>query len=98
MENILIIKTGAAGDVVRTTSLLNVLSGNIYWVTSEGNKWLLPDYMPNLVNLQSGGFSIFKRYPVFHWLSPLKKIKIAQGSPVKLLLNAWQEYFFKMIR
>jgi heptosyltransferase II len=54
MENILIIKTGAAGDVVRTTSLLNVLSGNIYWATSEGNKWLLPDDMPNLVKLTVG--------------------------------------------
>ena len=27
MQNILIIKTGAAGDVVRTTSLLNILKG-----------------------------------------------------------------------
>lgn len=51
MKNILIIKTGAAGDVVRTTSLLNALEGNIYWVTSPGNKWLLPDDMPNLVAL-----------------------------------------------
>lgn len=48
MENILIIKTGAAGDVVRTTSLLNVLEGNIYWVTSPGNKLLLPDDMLHL--------------------------------------------------
>lgn len=48
MENILIIKTGAAGDVVRTTSLLNVLQGNICWVTTETNKWLLPDDMPGL--------------------------------------------------
>jgi heptosyltransferase II len=51
MENIMIIKTGAAGDVVRTTSLLSVLAGTIYWVTSEVNKWLLPDDMPNLVKL-----------------------------------------------
>ena len=43
MENRLIIKTGAAGDVVRTTSLLNVLQGNIYWVTDNKNKPLLPD-------------------------------------------------------
>jgi heptosyltransferase-2 len=43
MKNILIIKTGAAGDVVRTTSLLNVLEGNIYWVTAYKNKPLLPD-------------------------------------------------------
>ena len=51
MENILIIKTGAAGDVVRTTSLLNVLEGNIYWVTTPGNKLLLPDDMPHLTLL-----------------------------------------------
>jgi heptosyltransferase-2 len=37
----LIIKLGAAGDVVRTTALLNVLEGDIYWVTNEGNKVLL---------------------------------------------------------
>jgi heptosyltransferase-2 len=43
MGNILIIKTGAAGDVVRTTCLLNVLEGDIYWVTAERNKPLLPD-------------------------------------------------------
>ncbi|HEY6506207.1 MAG TPA: hypothetical protein VIZ28_19660 [Chitinophagaceae bacterium] len=51
MENILIIKTGAAGDVVRTTSLLNVLQGNIYWVTSAHCRPLLPEDMPNLVSL-----------------------------------------------
>ncbi|MFI5131420.1 MAG: glycosyltransferase family 9 protein [Chitinophagales bacterium] len=43
MKKILIIKTGAAGDVVRTTSLLNVLKGNIYWVVDSKNKPLLPD-------------------------------------------------------
>jgi heptosyltransferase-2 len=48
MENTLIIKTGAAGDVVRTTSLLNILHGNIYWVIAEESKLLLPDNMPGL--------------------------------------------------
>jgi heptosyltransferase-2 len=47
MENTLIIKTGAAGDVVRTTSLLNVLDGNIYWITANKNKPLL-DGRPGL--------------------------------------------------
>ena len=42
MGNIAIIKTGAAGDVVRTTSLLHVLKGNIFWITAEKNKRLLP--------------------------------------------------------
>ncbi len=32
---ILIIKTGAAGDVLRTTPLLRKLSGEIYWLTSD---------------------------------------------------------------
>jgi heptosyltransferase II len=48
MNNYLVIKTGAAGDVVRTTSLLNVLEGNIYWVTAARNKYLLPDDPVNL--------------------------------------------------
>ncbi len=51
MKNILIIKIRAAGDVVRTTSLLNALEGNIYWVTAAENKLLLPDKMKNLVSL-----------------------------------------------
>lgn len=37
----LIIKRGATGDVVRTTSLLHKLEGDIYWVTDENNSILL---------------------------------------------------------
>lgn len=37
----LIIKLGAAGDVVRTTSLLRVLSGDIHWLTSDVNSVIL---------------------------------------------------------
>jgi heptosyltransferase II len=48
MENILIIKTGAIGDVVRTTSLLNVLKGNIYWITAEESKPILPENINGL--------------------------------------------------
>ncbi len=44
----LIIQTGAAGDVVRTTSLLNALEGPVYWVTSEKNSCLLPEDMDGL--------------------------------------------------
>ena len=47
-DPILIIKTGAAGDVVRTSCLLNKLQGEIYWVTSARNARLLPTDMPNL--------------------------------------------------
>lgn len=38
---ILIIKLGASGDVVRTTTLLNKLPGDIYWITSDENIVLL---------------------------------------------------------
>lgn len=40
--NILIIKTNALGDVVRTTPLLRKLFGNIFWITSSKAKELLP--------------------------------------------------------
>ena len=38
---ILIIKNGASGDVVRTTTLLNVLTGEIDWITTKMNSVLL---------------------------------------------------------
>src|SRR2546423_11576357 len=39
--NVLIIKLGAAGDVVRTTTLLRRLSGQITWLTEAKNTVLL---------------------------------------------------------
>ena len=48
MKNILIIKTNASGDVLRTTVLLHFLEGNIFWVTSHYNFALFPAEHPNL--------------------------------------------------
>ncbi|TDH21429.1 hypothetical protein EXU57_19730 [Segetibacter sp. 3557_3] len=49
MADILIIKTGASGDVVRTTVLLHLfVKDNITWVTSAYNMALLPTSLPNL--------------------------------------------------
>jgi len=42
MEKILIIKLGAMGDVIRTTPLLHVLDGDIFWVTKRESIPLLP--------------------------------------------------------
>jgi len=42
MNNILICKTGALGDVVRTTPILRVINGNIFWLTSKEAAELLP--------------------------------------------------------
>jgi heptosyltransferase-2 len=67
MDNYLIIKTGAAGDVVRTTSLLNVLEGNIYWVIAAENKCLLPDSLVNMMALT-----------IKEAFQSLKEIKFAQ--------------------
>jgi len=36
MKNVLIIKLGAKGDVLRSTVILRALEGRIYWLTSEG--------------------------------------------------------------
>ena len=46
--NILIVKLGATGDVVRTTPLLARLSGQITWLTAAGNSVLLDGLRSNL--------------------------------------------------
>jgi ADP-heptose:LPS heptosyltransferase len=46
--NILIIKLGATGDVVRTTPLLGRLSGSITWITAAKNCVLLDGLADNL--------------------------------------------------
>jgi heptosyltransferase-2 len=48
MEKTLIIKQAAAGDVVRTSSILNVLKGKIYWVVNSENARLFPDHYSGL--------------------------------------------------
>lgn len=60
MENTLIIKTGAVGDVVRTTSLLNVITGNIYWLTGNASRPLLSDGIQslNVLSLEEAFFSL----------------------------------------
>src|SRR6266853_5230727 len=39
--NVLIVKLGATGDVVRTTTLLRRLSGSVTWITAAKNRVLL---------------------------------------------------------
>ena len=46
--NVLIVKLGATGDVVRTTPLLGRLSGQITWVTAAKNTILLEGLKENL--------------------------------------------------
>ena len=46
--NVLIIKLGATGDVVRTTPLLRRLSGSVTWITAAKNGALLDGLSDNL--------------------------------------------------
>jgi len=46
--NVLIVKFGATGDVVRTTPLLNRLSGHFSWLTAAKNSVLLKGINHNL--------------------------------------------------
>src|ERR1700722_8993189 len=49
--NILIIKLGATGDVVRTTPLLEKLDGKVTWITAAKNVALLEGLKKNLRSL-----------------------------------------------
>jgi heptosyltransferase-2 len=51
MKKTLLIKTGAAGDVVRTTALLNVLEGPVTWVIDNRYAALLPAGHPALARI-----------------------------------------------
>ncbi len=46
--NLLIIKLGATGDVVRTTPLLEILHGDVTWITAAKNLPLLKNLRPRL--------------------------------------------------
>ena len=51
--NVLIIKLGATGDVVRTTPLLRRLAGRVTWVTSAKNRTLLEGLTGSNVELRA---------------------------------------------
>lgn len=52
-QRILIIKTGASGDVIRTSVLLHILKGEVTWITQSYNKALLPQQHPLLKGILS---------------------------------------------
>jgi len=51
LEKILVIKTGAGGDVVRTSVLLNALAGKVTWLTEEKYKDLFPEFHPRVESI-----------------------------------------------
>ncbi len=61
--NNLIIKLGAMGDVVRTTPLLRILGGDIYWVTKKESLPLLTDnsrFVKGVIDIDKAGESLSK--------------------------------------
>ncbi len=49
MKKICIIKIGATGDVVRTTPILHLYKkAEIFWITADKNKEILPSFLKNL--------------------------------------------------
>jgi ADP-heptose:LPS heptosyltransferase len=46
--SVLILKLSATGDVVRTSTLLHRLEGDVTWITASGNVALLDNAFPNL--------------------------------------------------
>src|SRR6185369_1881179 len=50
--NILILKLGATGDVVRTTPLLHRFEGQVTWVTSAKNRSLLENLTGSTADLE----------------------------------------------
>lgn len=53
LKDTLIIKLGALGDVLRTTTILNALEGNITWITKPNAKPLLEN-IPHINHLVEG--------------------------------------------
>ena len=49
--NVLILKLGATGDVVRTTPLLRAIPGDFTWITAAKNRPLVEGVAPNLKTL-----------------------------------------------
>ncbi len=59
MKRILVVKTGASGDVVRTTVLLRVLEGCIFWITDPYNFPLFPVGLDHLKLVRSDAISSY---------------------------------------
>lgn len=78
--NILIIKLGAVGDVIRTTPLLRKIrednpNANIFWLTYSP-EILSSDWVDNILNVNTENIQIIKSIR-FDWLINLDKDKLA---------------------
>jgi len=100
MKNILIIKTGALGDVLRTTVILEGLvekyvNPNIFWITSEAAKPLLENnpFIEKIYYQENLDKDIFKRkYDFVISLEEDKKLlDIVEKLDFKMLFGVYKE-------
>jgi heptosyltransferase-2 len=96
MTKILLIKTGAAGDVVRTTVLLNALAGSVTWVIDSRYKGILPAGHPNLARIIAldDAFTALQNEMFDHVISLEEDVRCASlaGSiPAKKLTGIYLE-------
>jgi heptosyltransferase-2 len=96
-RQILIIKTGATGDVVRTSVLLYVFENDeVTWVTAEKNKCVLPDRFPALrqvIAIEDVSSCKLLNDKVFDWILSLdddmESVKFASSLFYKKLTGAF---------
>jgi heptosyltransferase II len=82
--NILIIKIGATGDVVRTTPLLRRLNGSVTWITAAKNNALLDGLSDNLRH--------------FSWEARARALDISYDLAINLEDNLEAAIFLKSVR
>ena len=82
--NILIVKLGATGDVVRTTPLLRRLSGSVTWITAAKNSMFLGGLADNLRH--------------FSWEARARALDIAYDLAINLEDTLEAALFLKTVR
>lgn len=93
MKNVFVIKTGASGDVVRTTIILHLFKNcNIHWLTKTMNASLLPQNLDNLNIYEIENFNV-KNLPNIDIIVSLDDdfncATIAASIPCKKLYGAF---------
>jgi heptosyltransferase-2 len=96
MTKILLIKTGAAGDVVRTTVLLNALQGAVTWVIDNRYAAILPIRHPNLHRVISLNEAMpLLQHEIFDHIISLEEssacASLASSIPAKKLTGVYLE-------
>ena len=92
MKQVLIIKLGALGDVIRTTPLLRVLDGEITWVTSTLALPLLrkSPFIRTLLAVDQPGFLLERKYDlVINLEDDIESAKLASAAATGTIVGPY---------